>query len=850
MVDRTAARPVTVAAGPGSAGAVQRQCACGQHTGGGECESCRKKEQTLQRAAVSAAAPASMPSLVHDVLNTSGQPLAESTRAFMEPRFGYEFSHVRVHADRLANDSAEAVNAHAYTVGSNIVFGAGRYAPGTAAGDALLAHELTHVIQQGQQAAALQPLAINSSTGADEHEADTVSRQIMAGASIPKPQAVPSFPLQRKMLNKVVTDFQKDAKACVVHLHGEERTALAVAKEIRKRRCVNLVHLDTKDRLVDLEINVGGEQHFCEADPNRVFSDKGRRNDALWDKGCRLVTGSNARTDSHAKDAAKTPSPAKASRADVTTAAAAELETWVNNEWGKQISLGRGGNGSSVENGTLPTLALHNNENLKLSKFESAKDVTRVPKGVPNPTFGDPDNKSDFFLVTQTADFDALRDPKAKANVFLQADPVLPKGQDGSLSVALQSQRFINVEKEGREHDKPVSKGGKFTGPDAIYARNYEMAAQALDLFGVPDGPCIVPATPQTGGGSATGKATTSGTPQPSTRKATTLSTDKAAFPKDILPGIMRDFLALRFPWFSWDLIVTTNCTLFFNQSGLDKRRDAWSQRLGRMPLQNIINWMLGVEKAKQPSEAAEALKEVKAQQGCMLKAMAASLKAAGSSMPKGDLIRSDLRPFSEQESIWTRKFKFTGDKFGNISSTARGKCAPDNLIASAEEEWDPSNTKHKTCWAKLSSEEKEKEILMTSSAPGVSRHHTGTDFDIGRKGKPGDKDLTAQAWTGSGDFADAYRWLVPNAATYGFIQPFDTKGGYGAGYTTERWHWSYYPIAQALLDFARSRRAEIGDELHRQWADSTGKAPRPEFKFIWDNWEKYLFNVEEEGIF
>jgi hypothetical protein len=229
---------------------------------------------------------------------------------------------------------------------------------------------------------------------------------------------------------------------------------------------------------------------------------------------------------------------------------------------------------------------------------------------------------------------------------------------------------------------------------------------------------------------------------------------------------------------------------------------------------------------------------------------MAASLKAGGSSVPKGDLIRSDVRSFSDQESIWTRKFKFTGDKFGNISSTARAKCAADTLIDAAEHEWDPSNAKHKTCWAKLSSEEKEKEILMTSSAPGVSRHHTGADFDIGRKGAKGEKDLTADAWTGSGDFADVYRWLVPNAATYGFIQPFDTKGSYGAGYTTERWHWSYYPIAQALLEFARSHRTEIGDELHRQWADSTGTAPRPEFKFVWDNWDKYLFNVEDQGIF
>ena len=306
----------------------------------------------------------------------------------------------------------------------------------------------------------------------------------------------------------------------------------------------------------------------------------------------------------------------------------------------------------------------------------------------------------------------------------------------------------------------------------------------------------------------------------------------------------------MTLPGLTLDSLITNGCIFFFNQSGLDKRRDVWQQKLGRMPLNSIINWMLGVDKSKQPPEAADAFMEVTAQRDCMIKAMEKSLLAAGLSLPKGDLIRSEVRSFSEQESIWTRKFRFTGDKFGNISSTARAKCAADNLIDAADQEWDPSRPKHKTCWLKLSSEEKELEILMTSSAPGVSRHHTGTDFDIGRKGAKGEKDLTAEAWTGSGDFADAYRWLAPNAATYGFIQPFDTKGGYGTGYTTERWHWSYYPIAQALLEYARSHRAKIEDELKRQWSDSTGKAPRPEFKFIWDNWEQYLLNVEEKGVF
>jgi hypothetical protein len=67
----------------------------------------------------------------------------------MEARFGYDFSRVRVHTDATAAESARAVQALAYTVGEDIVFGAGRYAPATGAGQRLLAHELTHVVQQG-----------------------------------------------------------------------------------------------------------------------------------------------------------------------------------------------------------------------------------------------------------------------------------------------------------------------------------------------------------------------------------------------------------------------------------------------------------------------------------------------------------------------------------------------------------------------------------------------------------------------------------------------------------------------------------------------------------------------------
>jgi hypothetical protein len=84
-----------------------------------------------------------------NTIRGGGQALPESTRAFFEPRFGTDFSQVRVHTDSHAAASARGVNALAYTIGRDVVFGAGQYAPGTNQGKRLLAHELTHVVQQG-----------------------------------------------------------------------------------------------------------------------------------------------------------------------------------------------------------------------------------------------------------------------------------------------------------------------------------------------------------------------------------------------------------------------------------------------------------------------------------------------------------------------------------------------------------------------------------------------------------------------------------------------------------------------------------------------------------------------------
>jgi len=170
--------PVKPVAGP----VLQRKCACGnQAVGGGECAECQKKNQQLQRKSTESnknESGSAIPPVVHEVLNSTGEPLNEATRAFMEPRFGHDFSGVRVHTDARAAESAETVNAHAYTVGQDVVFAPGQYQPSTETGNVLIAHELSHVLQQedvGGQA----PKAISQTSDPSEREADVIAGSVL-----------------------------------------------------------------------------------------------------------------------------------------------------------------------------------------------------------------------------------------------------------------------------------------------------------------------------------------------------------------------------------------------------------------------------------------------------------------------------------------------------------------------------------------------------------------------------------------------------------------------------------------------------------------------------------------------
>lgn len=150
---------------------LQRQTTLGVH-------------QAIQREAAGSAIHEGAPNLVRSVVNSPGYPLDAPTRSFMEPRLGHDFSNVRIHTDRSAAESARAVEANAYTTRNHIVFGANKYSPGTTVGNRLLAHELTHVVQQARGPVAGTSIAdglqVNHSSDKFEQDAELHATSVMA----------------------------------------------------------------------------------------------------------------------------------------------------------------------------------------------------------------------------------------------------------------------------------------------------------------------------------------------------------------------------------------------------------------------------------------------------------------------------------------------------------------------------------------------------------------------------------------------------------------------------------------------------------------------------------------------
>ncbi|MGB3463174.1 MAG: DUF4157 domain-containing protein [Rhodanobacter lindaniclasticus] len=160
---------------------LQRKCACGTHAPAeGECASCKRRR--MQRKSAGERSVEAIPASVHRVLQSSGEPLDPRTRTAMESGFGQDFSHVRVHRDSAAAESAHAVSALAYTVGHDVVFARGQYAPGTTMGRHLIAHELAHTVQQTHLPDV--PVGVSDPGSALERQADHAADRVVSGRPV------------------------------------------------------------------------------------------------------------------------------------------------------------------------------------------------------------------------------------------------------------------------------------------------------------------------------------------------------------------------------------------------------------------------------------------------------------------------------------------------------------------------------------------------------------------------------------------------------------------------------------------------------------------------------------------
>ena len=185
---------------------IQRKCACSGEAGpDDECADCKAKSEGLIPRRANGASTGVSPS-VQRALAGTGQPLGSATRALMEDRFGADFGAVRVHTGAPANRAARDLRADAFTTGQGIYFGAGRYQPDTQAGQRLLAHELTHTVQQRSLQRGVMRMEVSAPGDEAEQEAETIAHSVAAGERIERRIAGRPAPIQRYSWDEFVGD--------------------------------------------------------------------------------------------------------------------------------------------------------------------------------------------------------------------------------------------------------------------------------------------------------------------------------------------------------------------------------------------------------------------------------------------------------------------------------------------------------------------------------------------------------------------------------------------------------------------------------------------------------------------
>ncbi len=308
-------------------------------------------------------------------------------------------------------------------------------------------------------------------------------------------------------------------------------------------------------------------------------------------------------------------------------------------------------------------------------------------------------------------------------------------------------------------------------------------------------------------------------------------------------------------------------CLHFVDRKAVVYRKERWAAAIDEIAKNDtgyLVGWIIGAE-----PPPPEVMAEASRQKDCLIERL-----VADAADPEVDLIidyedrhskksemvevlekyhekrrfhryftqritRSEFRDARTQSWIWKRKFDFRNRNFNRVSERAAELCS-----LPVGDVWRPGHRKHRECWQRtLSPADRELEILVASSAPGISRHHWGTEFDM--------FSLNPDNFGEEARMVDEWRWMTAHAYEFGFFQPY-TQHEHGAGYMEEHWHWSYYPIGQALLEWAQANQEPLEAALNAQWdafEQRWSRNGRKYFQFVRSNWRSYMFNVDKASI-
>jgi D-alanyl-D-alanine carboxypeptidase len=265
----------------------------------------------------------------------------------------------------------------------------------------------------------------------------------------------------------------------------------------------------------------------------------------------------------------------------------------------------------------------------------------------------------------------------------------------------------------------------------------------------------------------------------------------------------------------------------YADQAALDAAVAPWATKIDALGLADFMALFTGTSS----SAAADLRSRIIAETRSKALALHEALATMGLS-PTQEPIASQFRDYVSQNGIWETKLALRPyDPWNEVSAVASEKSGGHVAVGTL---WDWRNAAHRALWTALTSEERQKEILIASAGPGLSRHHWGSEVDF--------YDTSTEAWQKwSALFTEMHDHGL--AARHGFVWTYGRPYVYGAQYRDEPWHWSYHPISKPVLDRARREAPDaILAALTKLWAGAADKS----YLATPHNWLEYVTNLNE----